>query len=33
MGENSLVVEIEMEIGGDREVELVHCLQVCLQES
>jgi hypothetical protein len=30
---NSLVVEIEMGIGGDHEVELVHCLLVCLKES
>lgn len=30
-GENFLVVEIEMEIDGDREVELVRCLLVCLE--
>jgi hypothetical protein len=32
-GENSLVVGTEMGIGGDHEVELVHCLLVCLEES
>jgi len=31
-GENSLAVEIEMEIDGDHEVGLVHCLLVCLEK-
>jgi len=31
-GDNSLAVEIEMEIDGDHEVGLVHCLLVCLEK-
>jgi len=31
-GESSLAVEIEMEIDGDHEVGLVHCLLVCLEK-
>jgi hypothetical protein len=32
-GENSLADEIEMEIDGDHEVGLVHCLLVCLEKN
>jgi hypothetical protein len=31
-GDNSLAVETEMEIDGDHEVGLVHCLLVCLEK-